>query len=218
MKNKIRDLTCPLCGSAGPFGQCTDIRSRRHRICPDCRLIFVKSHYLPDPEAEKARYEFHQNDPGDSAYVEFLQQAITPALPLLKEGMQGLDYGCGEVPVLPGLLVSHGLSCKTYDPYFAPERPSETFDFLFAIEVVEHFFYPAEDWQRMFSLLKPGGLLVAMTAPWTEQTDFALWGYASDVTHVAFYHETTLAWIAGNFGVQRMESGNLRVAVYRRTP
>ena len=212
----VRDLTCPLCGSDGPFGHRVDIRRRHHRVCPDCRLIFVKSHYLPEPAEEESRYHFHQNDADDAPYVEFLQQAVTPALPLLQPGMHGLDFGSGKVPVLPELLAAHGLRCDVYDPFFFPELPERTFDFLFATEVIEHFYYPARDWNRMISLLNPGGILVAMTAPWTEEIDFPLWGYASDRTHVAFYHEATLAWIARAFAVERLDSGNPRVALYRR--
>ncbi len=55
-----------------------------------------------------------------------------------------------------------------------------------------------------------------MTAPWTEKTDWALWGYASDETHVCFYHQQTLDWIANTLGLMDLHSGNARVRLFRK--
>lgn len=211
-----RDRTCPLCGSTGPFATLGDVRKRRHQVCPDCRLVFVNSEYLPEREAEKKRYATHQNGPHDAGYVSFLQQALDPALPYLTPDMHGLDYGCGHVPTLSGMLEKRGLQCQNYDIFFFPEFPKEPFNFIFATEVVEHFFHPLEQWTKLVSLLKPGGILIVMTAPWSEDTDWALWGYASDETHVCFYHRKTLDWIFERFGLELLDGSNPRVSVLRR--
>jgi len=213
---ELRDLTCPLCGSTGPFDTRGDVRKRRHQVCPGCKLVFVKSEYLPEPEDEKKRYATHQNGPHDAGYVKFLQQAVDPALPYLTPEMHGLDYGCGHVPTLSGMLEKQGFQCRNYDLFFFPKFPSDPFDFIFATEVVEHFFHPHEQWTKLVSLLKPGSLLIVMTAPWTEETDWALWGYASDETHVCFYHQHTLAWIADAFGLETLHGGNPRVSLFRK--
>lgn len=211
-----RDRTCPLCGSPGPFATATDIRKRRHQVCPDCRLVFVKSEYLPEREAEKQRYAAHQNGPWDAGYVKFLQQAVEPALPYLTPDMRGLDYGCGHEPTLGGMLEERGLQCANYDIFFFPELPPGPFDFIFATEVVEHFFHPLEQWTRLVALLRPGGILTVMTAPWTADTDWATWGYASDETHVCFYHRETLDWMFKRFGLELLDESNPRVSVLRK--
>jgi SAM-dependent methyltransferase len=206
-----------LCGAPGPFERVVDIRKRWHRLCGRCRLLFVEDEFLPSAEAEKERYAKHQNGPHDAGYVAFLRQAIDPARPLLTPGLRGLDYGCGHTPTLCGLLEPEGLACENYDPYFHPALPEGRFDFVFATEVVEHFHHPARDWATLAGLLNPGGLLVAMTAPWTTLAEFSRWGYASDETHVCFYRPKTIAWICGTWGFEAQESGNPRVFLLRRT-
>lgn len=210
------DSACPLCGAPGPFAPLVDVRKRRHRLCGRCKLIFAEDSFLPSPEAERARYVRHRCGLEDSRYVSFLRQAIDPALPLLKPPLRGLDYGCGHDPTLCLLLEQAGLRCENYDPFFFPAPPAGPFDFLFATEVVEHFFHPAADWARMAGLLKPGGLLVAMTAPWEEVESFRTWGYASDGTHVCFYHRQTLEWICAAFGFEELDRSNPRVSVLQK--
>ncbi len=204
---------CPLCGGAGPFETTIDVRKRRHRVCGRCQLIFVEPDFLPSPEAERERYAKHRNGREDAGYVAFLQQAIVPALPFLKPDMRGLDYGCGHTPILHLLLAEAGLRCENYDPFFFPEWPGGAFDFLFATEVVEHFHHPAAEWGRMLSLLRPGGILTVMTAPWEDLDAFRTWGYASDETHVAFYRRQTLEWILETFGLDELDGRNPRVNV-----
>ena len=211
------DESCPLCGAPGPFETVVDIRKRRDRVCGQCRLIFAEAAFLPAPETEKQRYAKHRNGLDDAGYVAFMKQALEPVLPFLKPEMRGLDYGCGHTPTLHLLLAEAGLRCENYDPFFFPAWPAGTFDFLFATEVVEHFHRPADEWPRMLSLLKPGGILTVMTAPWEDLDAFRTWGYASDETHVAFYHRRTLEWIFGKFGFEILDWRNPRVSVLRNT-
>ena len=210
------DETCPLCGAPGPFAGVPDMRKRTLRLCSRCRLIFAATADLPTPAAEKERYAKHWNGPDDVGYVAFLRQAIAPALPSLKPEMCGLDYGCGHTPTLHLLLAEVGLRCENYDPFFLAAWPKEPFDFLFATEVVEHFHCPAAEWPRMLSLLKPGGVLTVMTAPWDNLDAFRTWGYASDETHVAFYHRKTLEWICAQYGLAELDHANSRVWVLRK--
>ena len=210
------DEICPLCGAPGPFAGVPDMRKRTLRLCSHCRLVFAATVDLPQAEAEKQRYAKHWNGLADAGYVAFLRQAVEPALPFLKPEMRGLDYGCGHTPTLYLLLKEAGLRCENYDPFFFSAWPAGTFDFLFATEVVEHFHQPAIEWPRMLSLLKPGGLLTVMTAPWESLESFRIWGYASDETHVVFYHRRTLEWIFGKFGLEELDGRNPRVSVLRK--
>lgn len=211
------DARCPLCGAPGPFAGVPDVRKRQLNLCPNCRLVFASAADLPAPEAEKQRYAKHWNGPGDAGYVAFLRQAVAPARPFLEPDMRGLDYGCGHSPTLHLLLAEAGLRCENYDVFFRPEWPAGPFDFLFATEVVEHFHRPADEWPRMLSLLRPGGVLTAMTAPWEDAAAFRTWGYASDVTHVAFYHRQTFDWIRARYGLVELDHANPRVWVFRKT-
>ena len=69
----------------------------------------------------------------------------------------------------------------------------------------------------MLALLKPGGLLTVMTAPWEDLDSLRTWGYASDETHVAFYHRQSLEWICARYGLVELDHANPRVWVLRKT-
>jgi SAM-dependent methyltransferase len=208
---------CPLCASCGPYTNITGPKGRGYLLCENCQLIFMQREFLPDRTAEKERYQAHQNGPQDAGYVQFLNQAITPALRYLNASMRGLDYGCGPVPTLSGLLKEHGLHCENYDPYFCPAFPEGSFDFIFATEVVEHFFHPAQELQRISALLQPGGMLTIMTEPWVSLAGFSEWHYAKDMTHVCFYHANTIAYICTRYGFEKLNQDSPRVSVLKQS-
>ena len=207
---------CPLCASRGPYTNITGPKGRGYLLCENCQLIFMQREFLPDRTAEKQRYQAHQNGPQDAGYVQFLNRAIIPALPYLNGSMRGLDYGCGPAPTLSGLLDTHGLHCENYDPYFYPEFPEGHFDFIFATEVVEHFFHPGQELQRISALLKSGGFLTIMTEPWVSLQGFSDWHYAKDMTHVCFYHANTIAYICTRYGFEIINKNSPRVTVFRK--
>ena len=66
--------------------------------------------------------------------------------------------------------------------------------------MVEHFHHPADEFRRLQGLLKPGGWLGVMTRFQTDDARFAQWHYRRDPTHVVFYRETTLRWLAQHHG------------------
>ena len=57
----------------------------------------------------------------------------------------------------------------------------------------------ARDFTRMDDFLKPGGWLGIMTEMVTPDNDFKSWWYHRDPTHVCFYRQETMAWMAGKF-------------------
>jgi 2-polyprenyl-3-methyl-5-hydroxy-6-metoxy-1,4-benzoquinol methylase len=89
------------------------------------------------------------------------------------------------------------------------------FDFVFSTEVWEHFRNPEADIRSCLNYLKPGGYLIIMTDFWTEETDFKNWYYMKDDTHISFYHEKSMNYIAKYFGLRSMNSGKNRVRIFR---
>lgn len=209
-------IICPLCMSSEGFTPLEGPKQRNHQLCHHCQLIFMERKFLPDSATEKKRYQAHQNGPQDAGYVRFLEQAITPALPWLNAPMHGLDYGCGPTPTLSGLLRARGLSCENYDPFFFPDSPKGGYDFIFATEVLEHFFNPRQELLRIQGLLKPGGILVIMTELWESVEKFSGWHYARDNTHVCFYHEKTMAYICSQYGFEKLSPRSTRVSVLKK--
>ncbi len=207
---------CPLCFNKDSFTEIKGPDERTYQKCPTCHLIFTEDRFRLSKKTEKARYETHNNGIHNEGYVKFLNQAIEPALPLLNQSMQGLDYGCGPMPTLSVILEQKGFACNDYDPFFFPDLAVKTYDYIFATESFEHFSYPAKEIQRIKHLLKSGGLLVVMTETWKTPEAFAKWYYAKDFTHVCFFHDLTFEFIAKDFGFELLESRNNRVKLLRK--
>ncbi len=161
---------CPLClarggqGRAGPhpFAHAHD---RAYFRCGQCALLFLEPEARLDPTEERARYETHRNDPADVGYRRFLDRLAIPLLERLPPGAEGLDYGSGPGPTLSVMLEERGMQMAIHDPFFAPD-PSvleRRWDFITCTETVEHFFRPAEEFERFRRMLRPGGWLAIMT-------------------------------------------------------
>lgn len=193
--------SCPLCHSDA----CELYHSepvRRWFRCPTCTLVHLDPALRLSPEDERARYSHHENNPGDPRYVDFLSRLADPLVRRLKPGAHGLDFGCGPSPVLAGMLTDAGFPCDAYDPFFLPDKDllSKHYDFVACSEVVEHVYDPAGIFTLFGRLLGPGGVLGVMTRFYGIDAPFSQWWYRRDPTHVCFYSETTMQWIAAHHG------------------
>jgi hypothetical protein len=184
--------------------------------CGSCGLVFVAPWQRPGPAEERAHYGTHRNHPDDPGYRRFLARLAEPLALRLEPEAEGLDYGCGPGPALPAMLRERGFRVAQYDPYFAsdPVVLRRTYDFLTCTEVAEHFHEPAVEFDRLRSLLRPGGWLGLMTEVLKEETRLEGWRYARDPTHVCFYRARTLEWIARGFG-WAIERPDPDVALFR---
>ncbi|MBT3351450.1 MAG: class I SAM-dependent methyltransferase [Nitrospinaceae bacterium] len=209
--------SCPLCGEA-EAEKYDKADGREYLHCPVCRLIFVPEQYWPSPEAERARYDQHQNSPGDKGYLAFLETIATPLGQRLSPASFGLDYGCGPSPVLCEIIEKKGHTIDRYDPHYFPTPPNGPYDFIVSTETFEHFQNPGEEITRLLSHLNAGGLLGVMTAFWSEKVFRANWHYRRDFTHLCFYRRETMAWIAATFGLEILWSDEKRAIIFRYLP
>ena len=192
---------CPLCG-CGPAETFISIAGAEYDRCPTCGLRFLDPAHHPDRETERAHYALHENDPDDTRYRAFLARLADPLLAELPPGASGLDYGSGPGPALAAMLREAGHRVALYDPVFAPDTRvlEATYDFITCTETAEHFHDPAFEFARLDALLRPGGVLALMTQFQTDDARFANWHYRRDPTHVVFYREETMRWIAAQYG------------------
>jgi hypothetical protein len=65
-------------------------------------------------------------------------------------------------------------------------------------------------------LLKSEGILVVMTQLWNDTARFKGWRYATDPTHVVFYHANTFRFIAAHFGFNILEIKKGRVVILQK--
>lgn len=175
--------------------------------CGTCDLVFADPNAHPSPDAEKARYSLHQNNPQDAGYRRFLGSLISALDARLgPQSLEGLDYGCGPSPVLAGLLEEKGHRIARFDPYFAndPKVLERQYDVVTSTEVVEHFREPGQEWERLVALVKPGGWLGIMTKLSdrfiVDTATFASWPYIRDQTHLCFYSRQTFRFLASRHG------------------
>ncbi len=209
-------VSCPLCLNRKSFKTLEGPDKRAYTKCNDCQLIFTGTRFHPSVNEEIKRYSEHKNGIEYPGYVEFLNQAIEPALPHISGDMKGLDYGCGPTPTLSLLLKRQGYKCDDYDPLFFPEITDKVYDYIFATECFEHFFLPGKEIQRIYEMLGPQGFLIIMTEPWRTEEAFSSCYYARDNTHVSFYHSRTFEFIAEKFGFVSHKSNNLRVFILQK--
>ena len=172
--------------------------------CDVCHLTFLSSESYLSPDDEFTRYLLHENSPEDQHYREFLSRLTDHLIPKLKRGAHGLDFGSGPGPTLSVMLQEAGFLMDIYDPFFAPDTtPLErTYDFITCTETVEHFYHPAKEFRLFERLLRSGGWLGIMTEMLESDQDFGNWWYHREPTHVCFYRQETMEWIASQYGWQ----------------
>ena len=209
-------MICPLCARPGsrPFSKA---HTRRYLRCAGCRLTFLPPEDRLSRAGERARYETHENDPADDGYRSFLSRLAAPLIARLEPGMQGLDYGSGPGPTLSLMMAERGFDTAIFDPFFAPDPAplSKTYDFVTCTETAEHFFDPGAEFRTLKGLLRRPGWLAVMTRVLDDDEGFETWWYARDPTHVSFYSEETLTWLAHAHG-WTLERPHPTVALFRQ--
>ncbi len=192
-------MKCTLC-----FYELNDSIDTGYYDCSHCRAIVKDPALMPPETEEKARYETHNNDVYDSRYQKFTMPVTRFVLDHFTPDHKGLDFGSGTGPVISKMLEDKGYTIDQYDPYFAPfpGKLKKKYHYIVACEVIEHFYAPGKEFDRLFDMLLPGGMLIAMTLVYDDQRmDFRKWGYRYDPTHVIFYRRDTIRYIASRYGV-----------------
>jgi len=176
-------------------------RRREYYRCEGCGLVFVPPRYYLTPAEEKAEYDRHRNHPGDAGYRRFLGRLVHPLSARLTPGSRGLDFGCGPGPTLSVMFAEAGHAVQLYDPYYVPDSSvlRGHYDFITATEVVEHLHRPGQELERLWALLRPGGMLGIMTKLVIDREAFSRWHYKDDLTHVSFFSRRSFEWLAARW-------------------
>lgn len=197
-------MQCKLCqNSATVF---INIKGREYFECSGCHSILLNPKNFPCGDKEKQRYEEHENDVNDKGYQAFVLPIVESVLKDYGKNHKGLDFGSGTGPVITKLLRDAGYKIDIYDPFFADnkEKLQETYDYIVCCEVVEHFHHPRVEFNRLKSMLNPGGSLYLKTKIYHEAINFETWFYKDDPTHVFFYHKTALEYIGKQYRFSEM--------------
>lgn len=190
---------CPLCG--GDAARWFADGQRDYLRCGHCGFVHVPAAQRLSPQAERDYYLTHQNTVDDPGYRAWLSRLSGPLLERMAPPAMGLDFGCGPGPALAAMLTEAGFEMAVYDPQFAPDASvfERDWDFITATEVLEHLHRPAEELERLWSLLRPGGWLAVMTRRLPALAEFPRWHYRRDPTHIGFFAAQSFAWLAARW-------------------
>ncbi len=194
---------CPLCNFYSPkFYRDKNFITYQ---CTNCFGIFKDQADRLAPKEEKLRYQLHQNNVDDLGYQKFVSPIVEAVLKQFSPSAQGLDFGAGTGPVIAKMLRDKGFSINLYDPFFYPNPKNlkQSYDFIVCCEVMEHFYHPNKEFEKLKELLLPNGKLFCMTELYDKNTDFETWYYKNDPTHVFLYTEKTLQFIAKKFNFKK---------------
>ncbi len=193
--------SCTVC-RASTLSVFQEIGGKTYWRCATCHATILDPAHHPKAGEEHAHYLLHENRVDDPGYRRFLSKLAKPLLAELGPSSEGLDYGCGPGPALAAMLGEAGHAISLYDPFFHPDGAAlkRAYDFVTCSETAEHFHHPAKEFDRLDSLLRPGGLLAIMTCFQTDDARFANWHYRQDPTHVVFYRTATFAVLAEQRG------------------
>ena len=199
-------VQCILCQSAATTGL-NRIHDIEYHRCNKCHCTFKDQNHFPDATTEKSRYLLHKNDVDDFDYQKFVLPIVKGVFENCKKTETGLDFGAGTAPVISSMLLKKGYNVDQYDPFFHPDTSvlSKKYDFIVCCEVVEHFHLPWKEFELLYQVLKPKGMLFCMTELLPEPQYFNDWYYKNDPTHVIFYSEKTLNWIKSHYGFSKIK-------------
>jgi len=188
---------CPLCSSNLTENLHQD-SNREFLRCRHCDFVFVPKIYHLSEKDEKARYDSHNNDPEDDRYRNFLTQLLSPLQERMPKRASGLDFGSGPGPTLSLMLEECGYSVDLFDKFYARNKAvfDKQYDFITASEVVEHLRQPMVELNRLMTLLKSNGIFAIMTQILTPEIDFEQWYYKNDPSHIGFFSEKALNFLA----------------------
>lgn len=182
-------MNCTLCESN------LDTRADDHYfICGKCGAYLKDSKYYVTNAQERSHYEEHNNDVIDVRYQYFTSPITNAIFKNHTEEQLGLDFGCGNGPVISKQLIDRRFRVILFDPYFHPDQGylENQYDYIFSCEVFEHFFQPKQEIEKLLNILKPGGKLYIMTHLFDTGLSFAHWYYRKDPTHVFIYTDNTI--------------------------
>lgn len=205
-------LSCPLCCAADAYE--LPVAGKLYHRCRACELVWLDAAEHLDSAREKAVYDGHDNQVDDPRYRQFLQRAFGEVQRRLPPPASGLDFGCGPGPALIAMGREAGYQMAGYDKFYAdePELLARQYDFITSTEVIEHIATPRAVLERLWSCLKPGGLLVLQTQRVLGDERFRQWRYRHDPTHIVFFAEASFRALAARWQAQ-VEFPHVDVAV-----
>lgn len=161
--------------------------------CRNCEFLFTPyfdSWSLDDFNTSIYNDDYHLVDP---EAIEVRPRRTAQRLMELFPGRTILDYGGGN-GFTAYLLRNYGFSAQTYDPFEIEfqRRPTETFDVVSCVEVLEHVVDPQTVVADIVSFVKPNGWVRFTTHLQPEGVDSNWWYIGPRNGHISLFSKKSL--------------------------
>ncbi len=187
--------------------------------CKDCEYIFKSPKYYKDFQAQKERYNLHENNEDDVGYIAYFERFLAFILPLVGKPKYALDFGCGRTSLLSKLLEKEEIACDYYDPIYHPDtlNDNKKYDLIVSTEVFEHLHSPKVVFEALVGRLNEGGYLALQTQFHPNDVEqFKKWYYHQDPTHIVFFTAKTFEVLAQQFGCHVIEDNDKNMVVIQK--
>lgn len=210
-------IECKICGSNTRVIRDTQFEIDYYK-CLECEFIQMDDKYKVSYEDERAVYDLHENSLECEGYVNMFRKFLDESVMPFRRNGCGLDFGSGPTPVLMQLINrDYEFDMENYDLHFQPDKVYENkkYNLVVSTEVVEHLLDPMESFELIYSILDEGGVFAFMTMIHNNDDEsFKDWWYRRDKTHISFYSEKTLKYIADKIGFDFVYSDKKRVFTF----
>ncbi|MFP5439673.1 MAG: class I SAM-dependent methyltransferase [Bacteroidia bacterium] len=201
----MSELKCPLCsGSSTTY----HIQKEREFLqCSLCLSVFLNPKDYLSIEEELKHYNFHNNNPEDVRYRNFLSPVTNRILTDFGKQHEGLDFGSGTGSPIVKVLGDNGYNISQFDLFYHnhPEVLKKQYDYISCTETAEHFKDPYTEFKQLRNMLKTKSKLYVMTDRFNPNRDFGTWFYKTDPTHVFLYSDEAFEWIQKEFGFKSVD-------------
>lgn len=187
----------------------------------DYEQIYTLDYYSGNGADPLVDYVNELHNP-QGALRQYEWRGITSVVSRLKpitEQTRWLDFGCGNGGLVRWVKERYSCNIQGFEEGEIADlartfnisilrldelnRESNCYDIITAIEVLEHVDDPIGVLQRIFALLKPGGIFFYTTGNATRWRDrLTDWGYVIPEIHISFYEPETLSYGMSKVGFQ----------------
>jgi hypothetical protein len=145
----------------------------------------------------------HDNTESNTGYVKYLESVANIADSVTPSDGLILDFGCGKNAVLVKTLRRLGRLCDCWDPLFnyRIDFTDKHYDTIILCEVIEHLRELQTEIHLVRRLLNPHAYIIIRTQLYSSLDSFPRWWYRQDSTHINFFSNTTMSFLATVLGM-----------------
>ncbi len=212
--------TCKICGSKNVINYKHPTFDMLFHECRDCEVIYKDEKNRISLKDELDVYNLHENTIDNIGYVNYLSNFVDATLASRLKTGHILDFGSGPNPVLKYILeTKYNYKVDIYDYFYHEDEAvfKSKYDAITSTEVFEHLWEPKEILDKLYSSLKPNGILAIMTLfhP-KDQIEFFDWFYIRDPSHVTFYTPKTFEMLGKMYGFTVIDTNHYRYITLKK--